>query len=381
MECDGGRLQAYLDGAMPADERIAVENHLAGCSECRDELAVARARCRTLVTQFGSLEPAQVPNAAAALKRFRGSLEPAEVSGDTTLKWRFDDMKRMFLGRWRPVAVGLMVLVMLVGVFSFAPVREAAADFLGIFRVRKFAVIPIDAAQLEKLEGVGQTLEGGVLGEPVFTREPGEVQPVADVSEASARGGFSVRTPAELPEGTVLNRISVAEGPAATWEVDQPTLQTVLDALETGVVLPDTEKVVAEVDVPTVVEQQYRVGSGTLTLWQVPSPTLTIRPDLDPTVLGEALLRFMGIPADEASRLAAAIDWSSTLVIPLPTDSASAQEVDVDGVTGLLLQVKRDSPSGGRQYALLWQRDGIVYGIQSTGVGQMDLMRAADSLQ
>ena len=56
------------------------------------------------------------------------------------------------MDRWRPAAVGVAAVVILAILFSFAPVREVAADFLGLFRVRKFAVIPLDQQQIDRLE-------------------------------------------------------------------------------------------------------------------------------------------------------------------------------------------------------------------------------------
>ncbi|HUV93685.1 MAG TPA: hypothetical protein VMX14_02485, partial [Anaerolineae bacterium] len=54
---------------------------------------------------------------------------------------------------WRPVLGGVIVLALLVGVFSFAPSRALARQFLSIFRVRKFAIVQVnpDEAQLEQV--------------------------------------------------------------------------------------------------------------------------------------------------------------------------------------------------------------------------------------
>jgi hypothetical protein len=127
--------------------------------------------------------------------------------------------------------------------------------------------------------------------------------------------------------------------------------------------------------------QTYRVGSGTLTLAQLPSPEINMPPGIDPVVLGEAAFQFLGMNPDDARRLARTIDWSSTVVIPLPTDVAQYREVTVDGVNGLLLEETRAPRAGTANTVLMWQRDGIVYGLNGTNVDVKVLLQVADSLR
>jgi hypothetical protein len=166
------------------------------------------------------------------------------------------------------------------------------------------------------------------------------------------------------------------------YEMDRPIMQAILDA--TGiqnVQLPDVEKLVFDVDVPTMIVQSYRIGNGTLSLVQLPSPEVNVPAGIDPVVLGEAAFQFLGMNAEDARRLAHTIDWSSTVVIPLPTDVAQYREVTVDGVTGLLLEEKRTSRAGAANTLLIWQCDGIVYGLNGTNVDVKVLLQVADSLR
>lgn len=59
---DEGTLHAYLDGALPPDERTQVEAHLAGCAECQERLAQARA----LVARADALLALALPGERAA---------------------------------------------------------------------------------------------------------------------------------------------------------------------------------------------------------------------------------------------------------------------------------------------------------------------------
>jgi hypothetical protein len=97
--------------------------------------------------------------------------------------------------------------------------------------------------------------------------------------------------------------------------------------------------------------------------------------------MGEALLRMLGTPEDEARRLAQEIDWTGTLIIPLPTNLAQFREVVVDGTTGLLLEYTGGAETGEPEQIVLWERDGIVYVVGGYHVAVDELLRVADSLQ
>jgi len=84
------------------------------------------------------------------------------------------------------------------------------------------------------------------------------------------------------------------------------------------------------------------------------------------------------MPAEDAERMANSIDWTSTLVIPLPADAGKAREVSVDGVTGLLVE---DARNPFRSSAVLWERDGVLYFMSGSNMDQRVLLDAADSLQ
>ena len=59
---DEGALHAYLDGALPPDERSQVETHLAGCTECQERLAEAQA----LIARADALLGLALPEKRAA---------------------------------------------------------------------------------------------------------------------------------------------------------------------------------------------------------------------------------------------------------------------------------------------------------------------------
>ncbi len=372
MKCDSGQVQAYLDDALASKDRAALEEHLRGCARCQEELERYRQQGTFVAQRLAALDPQgeQRPQAPQALVRFWAQVRPAERAA----------VRSPRAARWRWAAVGLAALVIVATLFSFAPIRQAAAEFLGVFRVRKFAVIPVDPERVEQL-GSLEGMVAGLLNEPTILREPGEPQAVSDAAEASAAAGFQVRAPTALPEQAMRKFFELAAGPAMRIVVDRTQVELLLLAAGVESNLPDVEVITLTMDFATVVAQEYQIGKGSLFIVQTPSPEATMVPDLDLTKLGEAMLQFLGMSPEDAQRLAQQIDWTTTLVIPMPTNVGQFREVTVDGVSGVLVE-EVGAGSGDRGNALLlWQRDGIVYGAAGYRIEAELLLQIADSLR
>jgi len=384
MRCDSGKLQGYLDGAVAGAQREALEAHLARCPECQAALSEMRRRALVVGERLAALDSEPLPSSQTdvALARLQRRIQAQDTALAGTLRGRFEMFGRRVPRQWRSVAIGLVALALLVGLFSIGPVREAAAEFLGVFRVRKFAVIPIDQVAMERLDQVEGLLDSGMLGEPTLTREIGPRQVVADVRAASGAAGFAVAAPAYLPKGTLLREVAVESGPRAELTVDGATASAMLQALGVeGVELPEGD-LAFSADFGAIVYQEYQddTGSWTLSLVQMPSPMVTYPGELDPAVIGEAGLRALGLPEEDVRRLAGAIDWTSTFVIPLPTNAATYHEVEVSGVTGLMVE-QQMSKTRAPDAVLLWQKEGIIYALQAKNVSARELLRVANSVQ
>jgi hypothetical protein len=164
--------------------------------------------------------------------------------------------------------------------------------------------------------------------------------------------------------------------------MERVLLEAALDAAGiTDVDLPPLDTIDLEIDIPAVVEQRYSLEDTELSLIQMPSPQLTLPAGVPPTKLGEAYLQLLGLPPDEAAEIASGIDWTSTLVIPIPDDVARYRELSVDGAPALLLQETYGTAN--QTYLLLWEKDGIVHALNGHGasVSASLLARAAESLQ
>jgi hypothetical protein len=114
-------------------------------------------------------------------------------------------------------------------------------------------------------------------------------------------------------------------------------------------------------------------------LAQIPSPSVSAPADLDINRLAQIGLEFTGMTAEEAAAFTSTVDWTSTLVVPIPSNSASYEQVTVDGVTGTFIQ--RPSREGEpTMFALLWVKDGIIYAISGRGTNSEQALVMANSL-
>lgn len=307
-------------------------------------------------------------------------------------------MLTQLFSRFRPLAIGLMVIALAALALSFPTVRAWAGQFLGLFRVQQITILPIDTSRLSALtddDTLGQQISQLFSDSVNILREPGEPTVAASAEEAGQLAGFPVRVLGD--QGAP--QITVQSGTAFEFTVDRARAQAVLSEAGSDLQLPASlDGATIKVDIPAGVSLAYgacpnlaaederaREGlswrdlNGCMMLAQIPSPTVTAPPDLDVEQLAEIGLQFMGLTPEEARAFSQSVDWTTTLVVPIPRDAASVEQVTVDGVAGTLLS--RNAYEGmPARYTLLWVRDGIIYSLVGFGDPQTG-MALADSLK
>ncbi len=110
---------------------------------------------------------------------------------------------------------------------------------------------------------------------------------------------------------------------------------------------------------------------------QIPSPTVTAPPSVNVPQLAQIGLEFTGMTPEQAKAFTDSVDWTSTLVVPIPKNAATYEQVTVDGVTGTLIQRPADDAP---QFALLWVKNGIIYTIGGLGSNSQQAIQMANSL-
>jgi hypothetical protein len=290
----------------------------------------------------------------------------------------------MFSKPYRPAWISVGIVAILAIALAFPPVQAIANSFLGLFRVQQVAIVQVNPGDLPEQLGSSSQFEY-LIANNVQIEDVGDPQEVAGAAEASALAGIPVRLPTEV-EGEA--KIEVQPGVEASFQVDLPKIQALLKEIgREDLELPE------EIDGALVSMQLSQVVTASFgecefegeaareagidpdmpvpqlaectTLVQMRSPEISAPPGLDVRGLGEAFLVIMGMTPEEAEHFSQQVDWTTTLVIPIPRYGTNYRDVTVDGVTGTLIQQSMEDHAP--QYLLLWVKDGVLYALAGPG--------------
>jgi hypothetical protein len=389
MPCpDTGALRAWLDETSPAASENTgdpVGDHVAGCPVCTDIVAGLRRDAGTASGAVALLAPPTAPAAAeveAALARVSARLRAPAAAGATSAEpavVREPRPRRRFRV---PAAVAAGVLAVAVAVATPAG-RGAAAQFLDRFRSDSFTAVTVDP------DAAGTALRGlERMGEVNGDLRNIDMQRVGSVAEAARIAGFEVVVPdtADLPEG-VNSEPQATASPGRqlrfTFEKEKAAAYLKTQGKD-GIALPDRfDGVSLVVKVPSVVGLVYTGDDGRPRLVVGQAGRLEVsavnpaRNDANPVTLEELrafLLKLPALPPETARQLAAVSDWRTTLPLPVAAGSVKWRDTTVQGSKGLLFA----NPAVGVS-AVLWQRDGRVWGVAGRA-GEEEVLRVAGRL-
>jgi hypothetical protein len=330
------------------------------------------------------------------LNEFRETPRPAFVESlreKLRLQSETDRTSKRFRNwqRWAPLLALPGLLAVLAAMLAFPSLRVAAQHFLDLFRVQRFVAVSIDPTRLRQLQ---QLKDGRIDVENLLSRntqvlkEPGAAKLVEDPKTAGQIAGILVRLPTDLPLGVTQAEIRVQGEGSVRFTADTVRLQELLDLLEiTDVQVPQQlNGATVTVSVPPAVRTRYTKGTREIMLIQSRSPEITLPQGVFLPELIKIFLRVAGLTPEEAHRLAYSIDWHGTLLIPVPANAASFQEVNVRGNSGLLIEstggvsnFTNGRKTHRRSSILLWSEEGIIYSLSGETRSQ-DLLEMASSL-
>lgn len=300
------------------------------------------------------------------------------------LRSRLRDQERPAKGsRWslRAFAVPAAAAAAVAALLSVPAVRASAAAFLARFRVTNFVAVRVDPKRLDALQAQQLDLERLIGDRVQVLRDPGPPVTVGTIDEAAAAAGFDVRLPQWLPADSRVIEVSVVGEHAARVTADAARLQQVMDALGIDDLHPPAglDGRTATIRVPPIVMVRYDDGKRRTRLFQSQAPEITLPPGVELSSLGEIGLRVLGLSPQDARHFAGAIDWRSTLVVPVPPTAQSFREIDVAGNAGILIE--HDPPNESRTNILLWSTgDGRVFGLVSIQ-GLSQVLEMANSIR
>jgi hypothetical protein len=319
------------------------------------------------------------PEFAEGLERRLAEIDSSEAERRSRRPWVF-----------RPALAGALAVAMVAMAFTLPPVRAVAREFLDLFRVQRFAAVPVDTERLERLQQGGVDLKALVGDQVEVLEEPQEPEAVETLELASSLAGVDVRQPAAPPSRTSFVGFAVTRPGAFRIHLDVEKVRSLAETL--GVEdphVPDAwDGATMEVHAPPAVVMRYERDESEFVLMQSRGPEVALPDGVDLAELGALGLQMAGMSAEEARLFAARIDWRSTLLVPIPAEGGNFREVEVQGRKGLLVSGRQPpkpgpdgtSPRGRWHSVLLWSDDDRVYAAAGPGHG-LEVLEMAQSLE
>jgi hypothetical protein len=261
----------------------------------------------------------------------------------------------------RRALVPALAVVAVAALVSVPGVRASMSQFISLFRVVNVVPVAVDASRLDRLEA--ENLEiGALIGEHVeVVQDPGPPVSVPSLADAASAAGMTLAVPQGLPDGTQVIETAVMGERVVRVTANSQRLQQVMDAL--GIndlsVPPGLDGQTVNVRVPPVVMIRYEHGNRRSRLFQARTPQLTLPDSINVQALGEIGLRILGLAPAEAKQFAQAMDWHSTLIVPVPPNASQFRQVNINGRLGVVIdhQPRDQSPT----HTIIWSTPERVF--------------------
>lgn len=314
-----------------------------------------------------------------ALARLRARVESERIA---PVRRGASAPRRIAVNLW---VRGLAAAATVVLVATMLSVSGLAETILTIFEPKQLVAVPITA---NDLRGAPSFDTYGTL---TWTEQPRPYD-VPDVRTAARESGMTVLIPGNLPAGVGAPRYGVMPKTTATFTFSaEKTGQAAAALKRTPPPLPanmDGSKlfitggpaVVTFYDDgtsptgPTGASGLSPFGGMPKLIVAQGKPPLVQSDGVTVEQLQSYLLAQPGISPQLAAQIRAIKDPSSTLPVPIPVDMATSKKVTVQGVEGIFV-----GDSTGLGSAVIWQKDGIVYGVAGT-LTEQQVLAVANSL-
>jgi hypothetical protein len=364
-----GTLRRKVDDETAFSEADA--RHYSACADCQARYAAVADDAKAVAGVLAA--PDLKVDVASALNRVRST--PAAQP-------RFGIRLPIARPASRPMAVFAAAAVMVALV-----VTAFAAENI-FFQPKSLQPVPVSVADLQSLSGLsdygtfawttqpapqlvtsadqaatvsGLTVPVVTLPKDVSTTVSYAAMPQAvgtftfDAAKASAAAVKAGKTMPAMPAGMDGSKLTVTVGPA---------IVAIYGNLNLGA--PTGTTTGATTDIPKVGLPQLIIGKAT-------APVVTSSGVTTQTLVN-FLLAQPGVSQQLADAIRAIKDPSTTLPIPIPVQYATSKTQPVQGVDGLAL-----GDNTGIGAALIWIKDGTVYGVAGT-LQQQQVLDVASSL-
>lgn len=381
-----GQIRAALDGELDSE----TFKHLESCPQCQARHKTMQTQIQRTADKLDFLSPSAKDTGLSIASAWHRFNEYQLIQKETNM------FKKLLASPL--IQYGVPALLILTLVVAIPGTRALASEILNLFRVQQVEVVPVDFTGMEQLNGVfGNDISQLISNSITMTQKPGNPVSVTDANQASQLTGFNVR----VPQNETPSSMYITQSAAFTFTVDRAKAQALLnEAGRSDLTLPDAiDGAKISVEIPSGASiafgncpppssdgDGFNFGPGSssgrryadcMILAEIPSPVVSAPASVNVPQLAQLGLEFSGMNSAQAAAFTSTVDWTSTLVVPIPKNAATYDQVSVDGVTGTLIQRPADDAP---QFALLWVKDGIIYAIGGLGSNSQQAIDIANSL-
>lgn len=385
---DTGLLKMYSDGECPPLLAESVRLHLTECADCRQQLAGLDELCCFAGQKMSALVP--TPDEGSELNVYRvmntARAQQAEKHGILE-NFRERMLGVIMSGRKKAVFAGLAAVLVLAVAFALPPVRTAADDFLSIFRVEKFQ--PVSVNPSERMNNLMDLTQLGTVDLKNVNTEPTKFE---SIDQARTLNFMRVQAPSYLPEGIKGDpTLQMMNGGSLKFTFDTAKAKAYLDKIgEKNFTVPERFNGAGfTVNVNPVFSIAYGMPqeaanpgneaavevTNALMIVESNSPTVETFGNVSIGDLREFLLSVPGLPPSLVAQLKAIDDWSTTMPVPIPVGKDMADQVTVNGHSGLLVADDTVKVAG-----VIWNDNGTLYFVGGN-YPKDEIMKVAESMK
>lgn len=365
-----GALRRFLDEplVLSEDER----RHVRECARCREtQQSIAADASFAFINLTSDHRPVDMAAARSRLHARLGDVTPARSGAAPWHRLR----ERLTV---KPLAA-LAGAAALVAVAAATPAGSAAAGslahrFIAVFQPNQVVEVPITAGELQTLPDLRQF---GTIRRPSTSTNI----TVTSAAQASRKAGMTV---AQLPDAARFapgTKPSYQLLPRSIGSFTFSARKAAAAAKASGKSLPDMPPGVngstLRVTVGPAVVTSYGVphnGIPLLVIAQMRAPVIQTS-GVSLSTLEDYVLGLPGVSPQLAVQIKALGNPTTSLPIPIPVDRVDAHSVTVQGAKGLAV-----SDSTGIGSGVVWERQGIIYGVAGSLTGD-GIITAANSLR
>ncbi len=390
---DRGELVGLRDGELTADENVQAIAHLVGCADCTADERAANRSGQEIYGLLSALNPPAnvMPEPMKAFSTLQARINaendhkvvqivPLSVrDGKQPLQFK----RRQHRYRWLTAAVAAALIALLV----LPNAGVLANQFLALFRVQQFQPVRLDVSQSQ------QDLFKDLASFGNVQIPQTRITHLSHAAKAQVEQytHFPLRLPTHLPAGVGnAPRFDIFDGGQATFTFDATKARAYMKQIgDDNVRIPaQLNGEVYTIKVASGVSMLYASGcqkdsasnntckgQKQLVVAEVPSPIVQGARPNSLNDLRRFMLSLPHLPSNVYD-LWQHVDLSTgTIPLPLPSSETNAQQVTLNGASGVLLTDNSVKYGG-----VIWQAQGIVYVIVTNTSDRTQILDTANSL-